>query len=212
MKTKTIIMTSLLAFSMLSFSGCDFTDSLDPDEYFANVNVVSQYSTSIEATVGDEKKNIPAQGQSVSFTEFTTGETVYIEASSIPKIGMDTGVINVFGFSDNCTNGYLIDTANDNKIHIMNLSDTAVSRGNLKITFVPEGSNVVQDVSLPNVGVCQNGHTFTGSTIGTWTVQIGSGSIESVDIKKDISVEFVIYDVTNQKGTAVPLISLHDLK
>ena len=112
----------------------------------------------------------------------------------------------VVGINSNCSTGhYVVDTLDNNKLRVMNLSDT-------EKVLVSDVNITHNGVSIPLPSVineCSKGATFTGSLEGKWTLQIKDGSIEEVKIDSSnptSGIELIIYDVRGKKGTVIPLL------
>ena len=217
-KIKNIIAIAAIGAFVVGMTGCDKDDVLDaiiPN--LSAINVVNQTSTALDVSVNGTTKSVPSQGIFVGFDVTTTNDEITISSQISPDLNYPSDADSVvIGFSNNCNNNYITDSKNNDRLHVMNLSDTELITDssnpltqNVKITFTRIGG-AEENVVLPsNLTSCTIGKTFDKSPIGKWTAEI-NGVKTTYNLAYDVGLEVVVYDITDNKITFVPLISIEE--
>ncbi len=203
MKLRSIALAGLLGAGFLMTSGCKEDDIIPR---VASVNVVNATVGDLSVTVDSSTKTVHSQGEFVPFPIVSTDDSINVSFNGGSTTSVANDAIHVVGINTACNGEYVKDTLDANKLRVMNLSATT----EVKITDVNITFNGVQ-VDIPNkIGICSVVSTHSGSINGTWTLQINGGTVDTVNINNDLvsGVELIIYDVTSQKGTAIPLASI----
>lgn len=207
---KSLLLTGCASVALLLMSGCSIEEAAKDaagigESMVYAVNGVA--NVGIDVTVNDDTKYAAPRGQAVGFAIVSQDDKYtisYVKRSETTKRGsvsVSNKGIKVYAAAECGTKEYLLDSVGSEKFRVMNLTDTALSENNFRVTK----DNV--DVALPTtIKACDITKAYSGSTVGVWKLYLNN-KVYTYNNTSEVAVEVVLYNVTggSESYTLIPL-------
>ncbi|MBN2895008.1 MAG: hypothetical protein JXK05_03830 [Campylobacterales bacterium] len=167
---KSLFLTGCLSAALLLISGCSIEEAAK-DAAGVGESVVyaanGVANVGIDVTINDDTKYAAPRGQAVAFAIVSQDDKYtisYIKRSETAKRGavsVSNKGIKVYAAAECGSKEYLLDSVGSEKFRVMNLTDTALSESNFRVTK--------DDVNVPlptTIKACDITKAYSGSTVG----------------------------------------------
>ncbi len=202
MKLRSIVLAGLLGVTALTTTGC-LEDSVDDiidafDIQAGSVVLFNDINATTYILVNGESRMVSQRSVFGSPYNVVTEDNhainiSYSGSSSMPAI-QNNGTTYVYAATEDCTDGYVLDTVGAEKLRVMNLSGGIILSTDLNI------SRNGEKINLGDAANCDVTAVYTGPTDGNWAIRYKGVNIFGIDggfSNTEEKVEIVIYDINS---------------
>ncbi len=207
---KSLLLAGCISAALWMMSGCSVEEAakdiagVDESVVYA-VNGIA--NVGIDVKVNDDTEYLTAHGSFASFAivsqddKYTISYIKRSETAARGAVKVSNNGIKVYGAAECGSKEYLLDSVGSEKLRVMNLTDTALSETNFRVT--KDGV----DIPLPTtIKACDITKAYSGSTVGVWTLYLNN-KVYTYNNPLEVAIEVVLYNVNsgNETYALIPL-------